>query len=952
MDRTKYDLKITNNDGANNFQYLDKVETAFKIIECLLDLKLESKEEINAHNFIRYTLLLSKDELRKKTPNIQGRYKRNLENHDLYFSRMWNKEELENLITYVEENYANVFSISESIQNSDSSINLLPEILEVLAEDPIIEFCELEEFRYQKGSDKLMEFENYDVLTKEEITLLLNQFIESGLTFTNFVEALNIESAEYQLLTLLGELVSYCDLHAANKKVYNQYDDKRTLGKAGVRMNDWLDKLLTYKITNNDLSKLTPSIKNALLYLKDPEKGLTMLSENHREKFSISLLDKTYIPGGIVDDLISFFEPYEIKVSNEKNRTSVYCSILYSKKVKKLWLDDDNTEGEEEKTNIKNTKLMNIPLNQIFYGPPGTGKTYNISSEAEKIINSAGNTSAITREEKFNRICESVRNISGIEIKANSLYRNERAIMWMFGYLLEPPHDETNSIKNSEAIANGMDPSPSSWAQYSQYLTQFGFVDDWRKSTEVNLNARGIELKNDLVDYLTANDLTFNDLKNWNQDPPDIVKSAYFRAISEINKDVFTNQMKAIYCILNLALNNHLRSETEYKKKETIDREEASVYVDIEDDNADIKWIGQIGRSLNGLGIVDNYIQDSLGKNTYHLSKYGIELVDKIIENWEKKYAELFGDFLNYESAVKHGRVKFITFHQSYSYEEFIEGIRPKIDSDELTYTLEKGVFKEISDNAKNYPNHNYVIIIDEINRGNISKIFGELITLIEPSKRLMSQDLNEHPKEVILPYSKKLFGVPKNLYILGTMNTADKSIALLDSALRRRFSFTEMLPNSSVVKDNISIAGIEVEKLFETINSRIEFLIDKDHTIGHSYFLKLKDNQTIEGIALVFKNEIIPLLTEYFFGDFEKIQLVLGQNKDWKSKSNSEFFSLKPSQQKALFGKEEAIEGYDEKTIYELNDDLLGLNKDGTIKGGTEDLVQLFKSVYTPKSN
>jgi hypothetical protein len=832
-----------------------------------------------------------------------------------------------------------------------SSSDLLQEILDALETENIKELCDDESFRYQEGSDKLIAFENYDGLTKEEIILLLNRFNESGLTFTNFIENLNVNSREYQLLTLLGELVSYCDLHAANKKGYNQYDDNRTLARAGVRMNDWLDKLLNYKIAENNLSKLTPSIKNALLYLKDPENGLTMLSENHREKFSISLLDKTYIAENIVADLISFFEPYEIEVSNEKNRTLVYCSILYSKKVKKLWLDDDNTEGENENPNSKNAKHMSIPLNQIFYGPPGTGKTYNISSEAEKIINLTNSNSAHTREEKFNLICESIRNISGLEIKANSLYRNERAILWMFGYLLEPPHDETNSIKNSEAIDNGLDPSPSSWAQYSQYLTQFGFVDDWRKSTEINLNERGIELKNDLIEFLSSENLSYIDLKNWNQDAPYIVKTAYFRAISEIKKEDFTNQMKAIYCILNLALNNQLRSETEYKKKEASDRIEASVYIDIEEGNADIKWIGQIGRSLRGLGIVDNYIQDSAGKDTYHLSDYGIELIDKIIENWENQYPELFGDFLNYERAVEHGRVKFITFHQSYSYEEFIEGIRPLLDSDELTYSLVKGVFKEISDNAKNYPNHNYVIIIDEINRGNISKIFGELITLIEPSKRLMSEDSNEYPKEVILPYSKKSFGVPKNLYILGTMNTADKSIALLDSALRRRFSFTEMLPKSSVIKDKISIAGIEVANLFETINSRIEFLIDKDHTIGHSYFLKIKDNQTIEALALIFKNEIIPLLNEYFYGDFEKIQLVLGDNR--KSKSDiHKFIKIKESTQKELFGRDDAVEGYDEKKIYELNDDLFGLGKDGSIKGGTDDLVKLFQSVYTPISN
>ena len=183
-------------------------------------------------------------------------------------------------------------------------------------------------------------------------------------------------------------------------------------------------------------------------------------------------------------------------------------------------------------------------------------------------------------------------------------------------------------------------------------------------------------------------------------------------------------------------------------------------------------------------------------------------------------------------------------------------------------------------------------------------------------------------------------------------MNTADKSIALLDSALRRRFSFTEMLPNSKVVGQMITIDGVDVKLLFETINSRIEFLIDKDHTVGHSYFLKIKDNQTVEGLALIFKNEIIPLLTEYFYGDFEKIQLVLGDNKDWKSKSDNKFFSIKPSQQKALFGKEEAVEGYDEKIIFQLNDALLGSNEDGSINGKSEDLIKLFKSVYTKKSN
>jgi len=614
----------------------------------------------------------------------------------------------------------------------------------------------------------------------------------------------------------------------------------------------------------------------------------------------------------------------------------------YDEKKDRIEVFDDNESIVNDPSTL-NINNMNIPLNQIFYGPPGTGKTYNISSVAKEIINSS-NSSVNTREEKFNRICQSVRNIAGLETKSNSIYRNERAILWMFGFLLEPPHDKNNSIEKNEAIQNGLDPSPSSWSQNAQFLTKFGFVENLEKSTKIVLNERGVSLKNDLASFLKANDQSFKDLKNWSEDAPDIVREAYSSAISEMSREDFTDHMKTIYCVINLALNNKLRSEKEYQKKNDEDRADASKYIDIDENNADIKWIGQIGRTLRGLGIVDEYSKDDEEKNTYSLSIFGEKLINQIIQNWEIKYPEIFGESLKYEDAILHGWIKFITFHQSYSYEEFIEGIRPKLNSNELAYSLEKGIFKEISDNAKNYPDQNYVIIIDEINRGNISKIFGELITLIEPSKRLL-QDNNEHPKQVTLPYSKKLFGVPKNLYILGTMNTADKSIAVIDSALRRRFEFVEMLPDSTILtEEKVRVEGIEIEKLLDTINQRIEFLIDKEHVIGHSYFLKdsFKKNPTIANLAIIFKNEIIPLLQEYFYGDFEKIELVLGDNREWKSEDEERFIRKKSSQHRSLFGTSE-LDGYDDKEIFELSN-LLEIDE--------ARLVKLFKSVYQKTTN
>ena len=187
-----------------------------------------------------------------------------------------------------------------------------------------------------------------------------------------------------------------------------------------------------------------------------------------------------------------------------------------------------------------------------------------------------------------------------------------------------------------------------------------------------------------------------------------------------------------------------------------------------------------------------------------------------------------------------------------------------------------------------------------EINRGNISKIFGELISLIEPSKR----EGEKEELEVTLPYSKELFTIPKNIYIIGTMNTADRSIALLDIALRRRFNFIEIMPQYDILK-NEKIENIELDLLLSTINERIEFLLDREHIIGHSYFLNIN---TFEDLIQVFRNSIIPLLQEYFYDDFEKIKSVLGDNNFISSKNIS--INLKGNNQKKYIYKvdEEAL--------------------------------------------
>ena len=209
----------------------------------------------------------------------------------------------------------------------------------------------------------------------------------------------------------------------------------------------------------------------------------------------------------------------------------------------------------------------------------------------------------------------------------------------------------------------------------------------------------------------------------------------------------------------------------------------------------------------------------------------------------------------------------------------------------------------------------NFVFIIDEINRGNISKVFGELITLIESSKRVGTSE----GMSVRLPYSQKLFGVPKNVYIIGTMNTADRSIATIDTALRRRFLFREMLPTPKVLAD-VSVEDLSIRELLTRLNKRIAVLYDREHTIGHAYFMPLKASPTIDTLAEIFANSIIPLLQEYFYEDYEKIRLVLGDNK--KSDPAEQFIIAKENDYAELFGDVDV--GLDDGFSYEINYDAL----------------------------
>lgn len=489
----------------------------------------------------------------------------------------------------------------------------------------------------------------------------------------------------------------------------------------------------------------------------------------------------------------------------------------------------------------KEQDMTKIPLNQILYGPPGTGKTYNTVIKAMEIIGIkevfynwyCKNSNAMNKDKTFKDYD------AAIEVIKQSFNINLYSVIDKdeFGAIKS---NIVNSIEFQKKLkhaktSQGTSYYESALNQYEKFLCSVKYVD--------------------FKEY-------FNKLKQQGQ-----IEFITFH--QSYSYEEFVEGIKPYIPEWGTVEENNRFIGQDGIFKKICKLAERNLYVFDEDQKADFDKIYKIfqekyetGSSFSNLLNI-KYEQNNL---VYH---YGVQSQDRRIDLTRIK--DIFNSGKQYSTAIE--------FNKDYKGNAALKGYFFNFYQ-ELLQIKNEYIDENKIDNCINQDPLKYVLVIDEINRGDVSKIFGELITLIEKDKRIGE----DHQMTVTLPYSREPFGVPNNLYIIGTMNTADRSIALLDTALRRRFDFEEMMPKPELLRGK-DIEGVDLEQLLTKINDRIKNEYDRDHQIGHSYLMGVKNNEQLER---AYKNRILPLLKEYFYNDIDSIAKILNcKPNDISSKEN-----------------------------------------------------------------
>jgi hypothetical protein len=944
----------------------------------------------------------------------------------------------------------------------------------ILAKENYKQIIDADEFYFQKAQDVLNKW-----LQQEVSDSAKSKLIEFCHQYDLLKELQSKDDEIKNIMELLFEIISYCDVHANQKNIYNKYDDKRTLAKAAVRMGNWVAGLIKLKFKHEDINGA--SIINAFDYLIDPQNNTTVLSDNHRKLISHKLFNKEYEQTSFVIDLKNYYSHFNIEVKNNDNYSCLLSRLVYEisdewndeRKKVNYWIFQGNPAvfdiEKALREQILNDWTVSAHKDKIKVGDKVilwvTGKYPGCYALAEVI--SEPNQKIISPDKNLWKSEE--KNDFKVEIIiTHNLVDNP---------ILKTEIESSEEFKNLKVGYQGSNFT----ATEKEYQTLLEIISsntktgDYQSVKDVLDPAKLADFISCLRDYFEKNKLQPNDDRvsfNVRVSKKRLVFIIGSRYAFWIEKNKNITEVSFIY---KEAITKKTGTFSNYKK-------EIEAYWNVIDDSTDYKEIIHEGfdielnrnnkspfRKYTNRDFIDDVFQSKLvmskncKNNSIPLNQilFGPPGTGKTYTTIEKAIQICGIDTSNlsrvemlkhYNHFIENEQIVFTTFHQSLSYEDFVEGIKPEMkgDSPELSYCIEDGIFKQICEKAKtinissskenelntidwsnrkffkmsiggrenqiahtwflnenkiglawggnvdlskfiglkswkehnelyvklfpklaedapfnisashrflnlnegdivianignkvdsigvveggytydpensfgfhhlrdvdwivkdlNAPSSrffrknlspqsiyqlnsadikleefksfsgtnskvkNHVLIIDEINRGNVSAILGELITLLEEDKRAGAPEAIS----LVLPYSKTTFSVPSNVYIIGTMNTADRSVEALDTALRRRFSFIEMPPNYSIPQIDNDIDGVNLKSLLLIMNARIEKLLNKDHQIGHAYFIGV---DSIQDLKRVFKDKIIPLLQEYFYGDYGKIGLVLGKS-------------------------------------------------------------------------
>lgn len=912
-----------------------------------------------------------------------------------------------------------------------------------------------DKFYYDELSKVYGDYKKYNV---EPFKNKLEEFIEKQpdpFRFQNLLDS-NINTPYYDFLMLIGKLIAMFDEKGYNKNTWNTYEDKRVVSRAQFTQRNWTYCLFKYKLNNfnfQGLEQITFStFRYVIEFVESPEQNVNITSQGHRKQ----IVDHFKL--ATEKDIVTLFAEYTDNVKNTKNKGVLVAAIIYHPLIKKIWLDgviglmaSDGTGWQDE--HIEEIPDFDASIIWNSKRPSGTSQTLKF---LRNIIEEGGtfplyySSGGIVNYRAI--IADFVENQKELDERqwnkeSNILYFNEK---------FEDYRDTKKSAK-IVFLANTIEkinPVP---------VSDFQFYNGYDAPRQDNISPIKVEPETITAMATTTRQYPIAEFEKMFKD--------YLNRVIPASASTYSSAIPAIHRIgVRLALIteslyeiqqpseyatffNTLKNDGEYLEKNGTSH---NLY------SSSLKKYKEFLDEINPTPVnksSNNYSDMSLNQilfgppgtgKTYNSINKAISIIENVSE--ESLKAEPRDSVkARFDNFIKEGRVAFTTFHQSMSYEDFVEGIKPlepENPDDPLTYSVLDGLFKISNTNALfefvklekhnnisandfeskyftylnkvneelslgkpikiptksggtmelfkvskqgnfwlravggeekytvsadrleplynkfydlskvknlneefrsviggmnstaywailnqlktnsetakevNLDNLSYddkvrmvagldsaiikkhmssapkhVLIIDEINRGNVSQIFGELITLLEEDKRAgMNEEIS-----LILPYSgpqnasKNLnirFKVAPNLHIVGSMNTADRSVESLDTALRRRFVFEEIPPIYDLKELQYDFAGSKAFEILQVLNKRIEKLLDKDHQIGHSYFILKKDEKPQDKLITSFYKSIIPLLQEYFFGDFGKIGLVLGKGfvslKNWDSKTDS----------------------------------------------------------------